>query len=229
MIRINLLNGREGAHGATAAQGSSPFLAKWRVWAGVACGLVAISLVAMTLRTSDDGQDRVEAASAPGERKPQPVERAPEIVRPDPVAVEVPAARPSPPRSSPAAGGRIEQSTTSSGDTPEVQTNLVTTVTATPAEGGINVFFGVQGQPNFRVIEVDGPTRLAVDIEPARVTIDPENRASDLDHPLVTRILVAQNELDPPRVRAVIEVSSFPAVNGRVDENGITLELRGRN
>ena len=102
----------------------------------------------------------------------------------------------------------------------------MTMVTATPAGDGLDVFFAIRGEPTFRVIRVDGPSRLAVDIDQSRVTIARQNRQSEVDHPLVTRIRIAQNQLEPPRIRAVLEVPSFPSVKSRVDANGITLELR---
>ena len=234
MIRINLLKGRAGAHGASAAGGSAPFLAKWQLWAAVASVLVAVGILAMTLRAPKDEPPPV-ADPPVADVKPPP--KTPISAPPPDEPVEAAAAlKPRPktaaparnvdPPPSPPAENRPPPNRPSPSAASDGSVNQLARVTATPAGSGLDVFFAIRGEPNFRVIRVDNPSRLAVDIDQARLTIAPQNRASDLDHPLVTKIRIAQNQLDPPRIRAVIEVSSFPSVESRVDAEGITLELR---
>ena len=102
----------------------------------------------------------------------------------------------------------------------------ITAVRATPAGDGVDVFLAVAGAPKVRTFRVDNPSRVVFDIPGAILEAPPEQRVQRLEGALVSRLRIAQNVLDPPLVRLVLEVPEFPDATSSVSAAGVAIRVR---
>lgn len=102
----------------------------------------------------------------------------------------------------------------------------LTAVNVTPLEDGVDIFLPIQGKPDVRSFRVDNPKRVAFDIPGAILDIPREQSVQRIESEWVTRVRAAQNALDPPLVRVVLEAPEFPAVKISVSEMGVAIRVR---
>ena len=98
------------------------------------------------------------------------------------------------------------------------------------SEGGVLRIFAATGtQPEYSTFLLDKPKRVVVDLPGVRLTL-PRGRLEQLpDHPQVSRIRAGQYQMNPPRARIVLDVSSFPDVEILPQFNGLYLVITERS
>jgi hypothetical protein len=166
----------------------------------------------------------VSPAPAPRQQQPQPPVQAaqPEPEPEDSEARQVAEAFAAlPPAELPAAPAVASES-----PAPQDGAMRITAVNATPAGEGLDIFLAVAGSPTIRSLRVDNPSRLVFDIPGVILAAPPDQRVQRLEGPLVSRLRIAQNVLDPPLVRLVLEVPEFPAATSSVSADGVAIRVR---
>lgn len=84
----------------------------------------------------------------------------------------------------------------------------LTDLTVEPLGSQLRIFLSVKGECDVKTFNLDNPGRVVVDVEPARLAM--RTRTFEVGHPLIQRIRVAQNQLDPPKVRLVMDAVDLP-------------------
>ena len=102
----------------------------------------------------------------------------------------------------------------------------ITGVRVTLLEDGVDIFLPIKGRPRVRTFRVDNPNRVVFDIPGAILDAPREQQNQRIDSPWVTRLRAAQNELEPPLVRIVLEVPDFPATDNSVSDEGVAIRVR---
>lgn len=155
-------------------------------------------------------------ATKPGTTKPETAppaaEAAPESA-PEPApkpTTQTAASRPSPEPAKPDAAAR----------------SPLTAIRVTPIEDGVDIFLPIEGSPRVKTFRVDDPSRVVFDIPGATLEAPNEQRVQRIDSPWITRVRVAQNTIEPPLVRVVLEVPDFPKTSSSVSEVGIAIRVR---
>ncbi|MBI1357648.1 MAG: AMIN domain-containing protein [Acidobacteria bacterium] len=162
------------------------------------------------------------AVETPAPRPASPPAAPPAQAQPDPLPVaelivEAPPAEPDPPAREPS-----ETARPATAGAPL----HVTALQLTPLATGLDVFVSIAGAPTVRSFRVDNPNRVVFDIPGATLDIPDAQRNQVVDGELVQRVRIAQNTLDPPLVRLVLETPVFPAVEISSNDAGVSLRIR---
>jgi hypothetical protein len=172
-------------------------------------------------------EDFEAASSAPPVVSSAPAPPAPAI--PVPAApAEQPAPRPEPPEIVATAEVAPASPTGKAAEGRESEPGRLrlSEVRVTSVGDGLDIFLAVTGSPKIRSFRVDNPSRVVFDIPGAILEAPSDQRIQRLDGALVSRLRIAQNELEPPLVRLVLEVPEFPAAAGSVSEAGVSIQVR---
>ena len=102
----------------------------------------------------------------------------------------------------------------------------LTAIRVTPLEDGVDIFVAIKGRPQVQSFRVEDPNRVVLDVPGAVLEAPREQHVQRVDSTWVTRVRVAQNDIEPPLVRLVIEVPQFPAVNSSVSDAGVAIRVR---
>ena len=98
------------------------------------------------------------------------------------------------------------------------------------SEGDALRVFAVTGmQPEYRTFRLEKPSRVVVDLPGVRLTLPRGQLEQAPDHPQVSRIRAGQYQIDPPRARLVLDVTSFPDVEILPQFNGLYLVITERS
>ncbi len=84
----------------------------------------------------------------------------------------------------------------------------LTGLTVTPLGSQLQIFLAVDGECEVKTFNLDNPDRVVVDLEPARLEM--RTRTVEVGHKLLRQIRIAQNQIDPPKVRLVMDAGEFP-------------------
>ncbi len=106
------------------------------------------------------------------------------------------------------------------------ETSGLTGVRVTTLEDGVDIFLPIPGRPPVRSFRVDNPNRVVFDIPGALLEAPGEQRNQPVDSALVTRVRAAQNSIEPPLVRVVLEVPQFPSTKSSVSDAGVAIRVR---
>ena len=93
--------------------------------------------------------------------------------------------------------------------------------------GGLQIFVATNGRPEYKLFRVENPNRVVIDMPGTWMEIPREGREQQVSHSIIKQLRVAQNQLDPPMVRLVLEVSSFPELQVVPREDGLTISVPG--
>jgi len=231
MIRINFLEpgaGAAEAETALAPPADASFLSRREAWFGAFLLVAAVAL--LTAAFWEPAVEEPAPKTAALEAPPQPV-APPE---PPPAAVAEPEEPPAEtgqapaeaePRAAPPAPPAAKVAPPAD-PAPAGDGAAVAGVAFVPAEDDLEIRFAVRGDFRTNLFRLDNPNRLVVDFEPARLEIASESRTQEIAHPLAERLRIAQNALEPPRVRCVIEVEAFPETSVNRAPESVTLLLR---
>ncbi len=158
---------------------------------------------------------KASPAAVPKATPPEPAE--PKAVTP-PAKAAPPPAEPKPAASKPAEPK--EQ------DDPPATRAAMTGIRVTPLEDGVDVFLPIEGRPRVRSFRVDSPNRVVFDIPGAILEAPRDQRNQRVDSVWATRVRAAQNSVEPPLVRVVLEVPQFPSINHFVSDAGVAIRVR---
>lgn len=149
---------------------------------------------------------------APAARRPAPVETA-KAVPPAPKAA---------PESAPEAGPGAPAAE------PSASPRELTAITVEPSEDVVDVHLTIPDAPEPTWFRLDDPPRVAFDLSGAVLVVERGGRVHDVGHPLLDRVRVAQNRLDPPKVRVVFEVPQTSEVSVDRSADGVHIRLTAR-
>ncbi len=94
--------------------------------------------------------------------------------------------------------------------------------------GGTLVDIATSSPAPYRVLQLEGPRRLVVDLEGAYIATPQESYAAE--SPLLKRVRIGQFRAEGPAVvRVVLELSGNPAFDVRATPDGVRVELKPRD
>jgi hypothetical protein len=93
--------------------------------------------------------------------------------------------------------------------------------------GALQIFAATDGLPEYKLFRVDNPERVVIDMPGVRLDVPRPGRDLPVGHSIVQHVRVAQNQLDPPLVRLVLEVSSFPELQVVPRADGLMISVPG--
>ncbi len=99
----------------------------------------------------------------------------------------------------------------------------VSDIQVVPWGDAAEVFIAVVGS-GYSTFRLDNPPRFVIDIKNAELRVPSAKRSFSVDHPLIQVVRAAQNSLDPPIVRVVIETAA-PAPEVSETPKGISVKL----
>ena len=92
----------------------------------------------------------------------------------------------------------------------------------------LQILAATDGLPEYKMFRVDKPDRVVIDLAGVRHEIPREYRERRLTNSIVREVRVAQNQIDPPMVRLVLEVESFPALQVLPRPDGLLINITGK-
>jgi hypothetical protein len=93
--------------------------------------------------------------------------------------------------------------------------------------GTLQIFVATNDLPEYKLFRVDNPERVVIDMPGVRLDVPRPNREQQVGHSIVQYLRIAQNQLDPPLVRLVLEVSSFPELQVVPRPDGLMISVPG--
>jgi cytoskeletal protein RodZ len=151
-----------------------------------------------------------------------------------PVSASPPPSQPASQRASQPASTSISRSpsvdpsgASSSGLSAPAGAVTLSAVNVLDVAGGLQIFAATTGRPEYKLFRVENPNRVVIDMPGTWMEIPREGREQQVSHSIIKQLRVAQNQLDPPMVRLVLEVSSFPELQVVPREDGLTISVTG--
>lgn len=92
----------------------------------------------------------------------------------------------------------------------------------------LQILVATDGRPEYKMFRVDSPDRIVIDLAGVRHEIPRENREQTLANSIVRTVRVAQNQIEPPMVRLVLEVESFPELQILPRPDGLLINVTGK-
>jgi len=102
---------------------------------------------------------------------------------------------------------------------------VLTAMRVTPLADRVDIFLEMPNAPPATSFQVDNPPRIVFDIPGARLLVPDSARNQTVDSPLIRRVRIAQNAFDPPLVRLVLEVDSFPSTAVSTSQVGLSIRV----
>lgn len=163
-----------------------------------------------------------EPEAAPKPAPATPAEAEPTEPKPEPVAAAPkPASAPPPPTPS---APPAQPAASSSGNVGG-ERRALTAVRVTPLADRVDIFLEMSDAPTVSGFHVEDPPRVVFDIPGARLQVAHSLRNQAIDSPLVHRLRIAQYTFDPPLVRMVLEVGSFPSTEVSASAAGLSIRV----
>lgn len=91
----------------------------------------------------------------------------------------------------------------------------------------LQILASTTGQPEYKMFRVENPNRVVIDLAGVRHEIPREYREQRLSNSIVSEVRVAQNQLDPPIVRMVLQVESYPQLQILARPDGLLINVTG--
>lgn len=91
----------------------------------------------------------------------------------------------------------------------------------------LQIIAATDGLPEYKLFRVENPDRVVIDIPGAWLEVPRAERERTVSHPVVQQLRIAQNQLEPPLVRVVLEVSSFPELQVVPRSDGLVISVPG--
>jgi hypothetical protein len=199
------------------------------------------SVTPATVNTSSTASGTPPPLSAAAVSSPPPTATATDLP-----AVKPPIASTPNPSSAEAAPGTPRGSTLLAGKSPKAPAAAVHTDTpraASTASGGaitmrdlrvlgqgnsLQIVVVTDQQPEYKMFRVDNPGRVVIDLPGVWQEIPRESREQELSNSVVKTVRVAQNRMEPPLVRLVLEVESFPELQVLPRPDGLLINVTGK-
>jgi hypothetical protein len=106
--------------------------------------------------------------------------------------------------------------------------NLLHELRVEPAGNNLRILALADRAPEYKMFRVDNPDRIVIDIRALRLDLPRESREQKISHALVRGVRIAQNQIEPPVVRLVLEVSSFPELQILPRADGLQINVSGK-
>ena len=248
MIRINLLAARpksaERLDALLSPGGRSTFISgREALLGGLFLVLTVVILAVLAYRFSSSGEEGSEALAAAEagaeaaevmepEPSAAPVAPAPAPPDPEPLDPEAePAAAPSPAQPDPdppppdRAPALPAPAIARTAETPASPARTLTALRVTPLADRVDIFLEMSDAPRVDSFNVESPPRVVVDIPGTLLQVADGLRNQPVDSPLVSRLRIAQNTFDPPRVRLVLDVPAFPSTRVIASADGLSIQV----
>ena len=159
-----------------------------------------------------------EAVDGPSPEAPAPEETAPEESAAPPAAAQPqPRPAPAPTTSAQASAGASSSAMDSA--------SPLSSIRVTPLADRVDIFLEMANAGEVTSFSVDNPPRVVFDIPNARLQAPDASRTQTVASPLINRVRVAQNRFDPPVVRVVLDVDSFPAAEASTSPAGVSIRV----
>jgi hypothetical protein len=104
---------------------------------------------------------------------------------------------------------------------------LLNDVRILPVAGALQIFVAAASLPEYKLFRVENPNRVVIDLPGAWLEVPRDSREQQVSHSIVRQMRIAQNQLDPPLVRLVLEVSSFPEFQVAPRTDGLMISVPG--
>ncbi len=91
----------------------------------------------------------------------------------------------------------------------------------------LQIIAATNGLPEYKLFRVENPDRVVIDIPGAWLEVPRADREQAVSHPVVRQLRIAQNQLEPPLVRVVLEVNSFPELQVVPRSDGLVISVPG--
>jgi len=92
----------------------------------------------------------------------------------------------------------------------------------------LQILAATDGRPEYNMFRVDNPDRVVIDLPGVRHEIPRESREQRPSNSIVTAVRVAQNQIEPPMVRLVLEVEAFPVLQVLPRPDGLLINITGQ-
>lgn len=92
----------------------------------------------------------------------------------------------------------------------------------------LQILAATDGRPEYKMFRVDNPDRIVIDLAGVRHEIAREYREQTLSNSIIKTVRVAQNQIEPPMVRLVLEVESFPELQILPRPDGLLINVTGK-
>lgn len=92
----------------------------------------------------------------------------------------------------------------------------------------LRIFAATGMQPEYTTFRLDNPKRVVIDLPGVRLTLPRDQHEQTPGHKQVSRIRAGQHQTNPPLVRIVLDVTSFPEVEVLPQFNGLYLIVTER-
>ncbi len=92
----------------------------------------------------------------------------------------------------------------------------------------LQIVAATNGLPAYKMFQVEKPNRVVIDLAGVRQEIPREEREQIVPNSVVKQVRIAQNQIDPPLVRLVLEVESFPELQIVPRPDGLLINVTGR-
>jgi hypothetical protein len=92
----------------------------------------------------------------------------------------------------------------------------------------LQILAATDGLPEYKMFRVNNPDRVVIDLAGVRHEISRENREQLLSNSIVKEVRVAQNQIEPPMVRLVLVVESFPELQILPRPDGLLIIVTGK-
>jgi hypothetical protein len=92
----------------------------------------------------------------------------------------------------------------------------------------LQILAATDGRPEYKMFRVDNPDRVVIDLAGVRHEISRENREQLLSNSIVKEVRVAQNQIEPPMVRLVLVVESFPELQILPRPDGLLINVTAK-
>jgi hypothetical protein len=92
----------------------------------------------------------------------------------------------------------------------------------------LQILAATNGRPEYTMFRVENPDRVVIDLSGVRHEIPREYREQKLSNSIVRQVRVAQNQIDPPMVRLVLEVETFPELHVLARPDGLLINVTAK-
>jgi hypothetical protein len=92
----------------------------------------------------------------------------------------------------------------------------------------LQIIAAMDGEPEYKMFRVNNPDRVVIDLPGVRHEIGREYREQGLSNSIVRTVRVAQNQIEPPMVRLVLEVEAFPELQILSRPDGLLINVSGK-
>jgi hypothetical protein len=92
----------------------------------------------------------------------------------------------------------------------------------------LQIVAATNGRPEYKMFRIDNPGRVVIDLPGVRQEIPRPDREQHVSNSVVKSVRVAQNRIEPPLVRLVLEVESFPEMEILSRPDGLLINVTAK-